>query len=72
MNEVNLSNYDIDLVTPITAYKYQRHPRPAFVRKLTKPVEKLLLKTPKSLLELSVEQLSAKSAKNGENNCNTV
>ena len=65
-NEVNLCNYDIDL-TPITADRHQR-----LSSKLTKPVEKLLLKTPKILLELSAEKLAAKFAKNGENNCNTL
>ena len=58
--------YDINL-TPITADKHQ-----SLSSKLTKPVEKLLLKTPKSLLELLVEKLTAKSAKNEENNCNTL
>ena len=57
---------DINL-TPITTGKHHR-----LSSKLTKPVVKLLLKTPQSLLELSVEKLAAKSAKNGETPSCTV
>ena len=50
-NEVNLCNYDIDLTAQTNINVFLRNS------------QNLLSKTPKSLLELSVEELAAKSAK---------